>query len=344
MTKSGIGINNDYNEDNMFQYAILSEGAYGKHGKEVEGYSIDPELSNQHRTTYVKDGKAIVAFRGTDLSGKNKWADLGTDMLITLGLQNLSSRFRNAKKTTQKAIQKYGKENVNVTGHSLGGSTALYVNSKLGTEAHAFNPGVSPVDVQKSGGIFNINHVLGFFGKKPKVRANAHSYITGYDPISMLSPFLPNLNTHIIKKKHKNPHALKNFLRKSGQGIKRMTSWIQHVKEHASKNGISYKQALKDARASYKKGGEIEVEEIKEIEPEPEPVKKRGRGSGVTLSMDMPLFIRLLEYAREDAKTDVDLHNVAENAQSFSRTLKMRDYKKLVGGKVGGRVTTDASY
>jgi hypothetical protein len=29
------------------------------------------------------------------------------------------------------------------------------------------------------------------------------------------------------------------------------------------------------------------------------------------IKLDIPLLIRLLEYAREDAKTDMDLHNVA---------------------------------
>lgn len=33
-----------------------------------------------------------------------------------------------------------------------------------------------------------------------------------------------------------------------------------------------------------------------------------------TLTLDVPLFIRLLEYAREDAKTDMDLHNLLERA------------------------------
>jgi membrane protein required for beta-lactamase induction len=47
------------------------------------------------------------------------------------------------------------------------------------------------------------------------------------------------------------------------------------------------------------------------------------------------LFIRLLEYAREDAKTDMDLHNVAEKAISLSetgKTLTMAEYDTLVAG------------
>jgi len=53
------------------------------------------------------------------------------------------------------------------------------------------------------------------------------------------------------------------------------------------------------------------------------------------VTLDIPLFIRLLEYAREDAKTDMDLHNVAEKAISLSetgRTLTMNDYDSIVAG------------
>jgi hypothetical protein len=53
-----------------------------------------------------------------------------------------------------------------------------------------------------------------------------------------------------------------------------------------------------------------------------------------TIKLDVPLFIRLLEYAREDAKDDMDLHRVAENAIDLSRfagTLGMIDYEALVG-------------
>jgi hypothetical protein len=53
-----------------------------------------------------------------------------------------------------------------------------------------------------------------------------------------------------------------------------------------------------------------------------------------TITMDVPLFIRLLEYAREDAQTDMDLHNVAENAIKLGlggETLTMKNYNQLIG-------------
>ena len=55
-----------------------------------------------------------------------------------------------------------------------------------------------------------------------------------------------------------------------------------------------------------------------------------------TIKTDVPLFIRLLEYAREDAKTDMDLHNVAEKTIALSsenRTLTMSDYDNIVSSK-----------
>ena len=47
------------------------------------------------------------------------------------------------------------------------------------------------------------------------------------------------------------------------------------------------------------------------------------------VAMDVPLLIRMMEYAREDAKSDLDLHDIAEKAIALSsegRTLTMSDY------------------
>jgi hypothetical protein len=54
------------------------------------------------------------------------------------------------------------------------------------------------------------------------------------------------------------------------------------------------------------------------------------------ISVDVPLFIRLLEYAREDAQTDMDLHDVAENIISLAasiKTLTMADYDSIIGSQ-----------
>jgi len=49
--------------------------------------------------------------------------------------------------------------------------------------------------------------------------------------------------------------------------------------------------------------------------------------------LDIPLFIRLLEYAREDAQADVDLHFMADNAIRLStegETLTMDHYDQII--------------
>jgi hypothetical protein len=53
-----------------------------------------------------------------------------------------------------------------------------------------------------------------------------------------------------------------------------------------------------------------------------------------TITMDVPLFIRMLEYAREDAQEDVDLHDVTEKANLLGKErgiLQMEDYNEIVG-------------
>ncbi len=51
------------------------------------------------------------------------------------------------------------------------------------------------------------------------------------------------------------------------------------------------------------------------------------------VQLDVPLFIRLLELAREDVKQDADLHDVAEIVIKMSAhgPVTMADYDKIVG-------------
>jgi hypothetical protein len=54
------------------------------------------------------------------------------------------------------------------------------------------------------------------------------------------------------------------------------------------------------------------------------------------ICVDVPLFIRLMEYAREDASTDMDLHDVAERLIRLSaegETVSMSSYDEIVGSQ-----------
>jgi mannose/fructose-specific phosphotransferase system component IIA len=49
------------------------------------------------------------------------------------------------------------------------------------------------------------------------------------------------------------------------------------------------------------------------------------------ISVNVPLLIRLLEWAREDAKTDMQLHELVERALDKKTVLTMADYERLIG-------------
>lgn len=198
----------DADNDQMQTAATLANAAYTRQAP--DGWTVDSALSNRNRVALVNNetGKAVLSFRGTDLKSKqNKWKDLGSDALLAVGLQELSSRFRNAKKATKQAIDKYGSDNLELVGHSLGGSQALYSNAKYGVKTTALNPGVSPKNARKG-----LLDKLGDALFKRKAHSSATIYHSGpRDPISALSP-LVNARVVQVKPRGKNAHSLSNFL------------------------------------------------------------------------------------------------------------------------------------
>jgi hypothetical protein len=63
----------------------------------------------------------------------------------------------------------------------------------------------------------------------------------------------------------------------------------------------------------------------------PDSMQKKMNESVDTVKMDIPLLIRLLEYAKETAKDDVELHKIAEKLAALgSDTLTMDQYSSIV--------------
>ena len=78
---------------------------------------------------------------------------------------------------------------------------------------------------------------------------------------------------------------------------------------------------------------DIDVENFSVEEPEENPVD--------VIRMDVPLFMRCLEFSREDAQDDADLHHFVEKAVELSKdgkTLTMDNYDELAGGVSEGIV------
>ena len=67
-----------------------------------------------------------------------------------------------------------------------------------------------------------------------------------------------------------------------------------------------------------------------------ESLEEKRKNPSDFVIMDVPLFIRMLEYAREDATSDMDLHDVAEKLIKLSATGKpvtMKFYNSIVSKK-----------
>lgn len=208
-------------------FALLSKKAYGRNNQErqVEGFDILPQHTTEDRVVYrhQKTGYVVVAFRGTDLHDTHQvtsrmwkrnpikalshefetrhFRDVTTDIALALGIQGAAShRFYNAEVGTQRVINEFGKNNVSVTGHSLGGSQAMHVSNKLGVHAEVYNPHISWNDAGTHTNFFHTN-----------VHVNAT------DPISTFFPGIRAEHIDVRYNRKAKPfmgqHGIDNFLK-----------------------------------------------------------------------------------------------------------------------------------
>jgi hypothetical protein len=108
---------------------------------------------------------------------------------------------------------------------------------------------------------------------------------------------------------------------------------VENIEEDAlldrylSAHGINPKYAPKNLKISHSKSQQFQMWKRQHINEE---VDKED-----VLSFDIPLFIRILELAREDVKEDMELHRITERLLSIRKkgTLTMDDYEFIAGLK-----------
>lgn len=148
------------------QDRLVDDYIYLKH------FSTVDRAVYQHRRTK----KVTIAFRGTN---PTNWRDVTTDALMGFGMGSWGSRFKNAREITKKVIDTYGKENVTVTGHSLGGSQALHVSQRYGVKAEVYNPFVHPSET-----------ILSLGPRPAKGFKDATVHVNVTDPVAMFVPII----------------------------------------------------------------------------------------------------------------------------------------------------------
>ena len=206
-TASDLTYQNLYNNNDL-------ESTQAKLQEAMPSWSIDKDLSDT-KSLVLHDGQnTILAFRGTDPFGYDTKSDLSADFNILLGANrdNMDSnllqpaRFQHGEDKFNAVEQKYGKDNLMLTGHSLGGAISDYLGRKHSVDAVVFNAGESPIGA-----------VAGLTDTIPKQQTRF--YTTGNDLISRSNLlYTERADVRVVKMKEENKsslfgsHSLTNFL------------------------------------------------------------------------------------------------------------------------------------
>ena len=193
-------------------YATIAKRAYSANSDAPlpEGYVIDLNHTNRNRVLAVNSSNkhAVLAYRGTDLVDRKKApADLGQDVLLALGLQSAGSRFKNGVRAAKAVKAAYPDYKVDLTGHSLGASTAAYVHSRVkDTGFVGFAEHVPLGEVQKEMTKNVIDRLV-----NPR-KSDSVSYLVAGDPISWSKAASFHKNTFYVPQTARSAHSLENYL------------------------------------------------------------------------------------------------------------------------------------
>ena len=93
----------------------ILKSTYEKDKKDIGDYKIDKQLSGLRAKVYTnkETGKNVIAIRGTQ--GIH---DMITDANLLFDNKN-TKRFKHAQKIYDRVVNKYGKDNLILAGHSL---------------------------------------------------------------------------------------------------------------------------------------------------------------------------------------------------------------------------------
>jgi hypothetical protein len=133
--------------------------------------------------------------------------------------------------------------------------------------------------------------------------------------------------------------------KQENMNLENLSGMIEAALKNPNKADLNKDGKLSDYEE--KRGAAIE-KNIKEVE-QPDAID--------IITLDVPLFIRMLEYAKEDAADDMDLHELATKTIALSKQrgiLSMEDYEAIIPEpqpekqlneiKIGDKVVADKEY
>ena len=116
----------------------LSMGVYKGNEKSIPKDWIKvseyDKKSGFHGEAFYKNGKVVMAMRGTEKEDKKDWQND-----INMGIKKLPNQYVDAQKFYEKVKKDFPDQEIIFTGHSLGGSLAQLMSNKTGHETVTFN-------------------------------------------------------------------------------------------------------------------------------------------------------------------------------------------------------------
>jgi len=195
-------------EGEMQKFADFAGEAYKplEDRKDLHGYLYQKGQSNKDIGTWVNNDRshAIVS-----LKGSNDRDDIIPDAKIAFGKYKGSKEYKARDMFIKNLMSEYGND-ITLTGHSRAGTEAHHMGIENGLKSHSFNPGTSIPQIEVPKNI--LENIKCKFDKEAcdKIKRDNKVYITGLDPISVLSLTGP-AKVHVVKPTHANVHGIKNF-------------------------------------------------------------------------------------------------------------------------------------
>ena len=144
---------NDLKKEHILPYKFTKQSYLSIDDRyDIGNYIYYKKLSNTN--TAIWNNKKLnishISYRGS----KDIEDYLITDLEVFLNKVHQSERFKKALNITYQVRNKYG-TNLEISGHSLGGTIATYITSCIGKhswfhKATTFNPGTSPLTTKKN--------------------------------------------------------------------------------------------------------------------------------------------------------------------------------------------------
>jgi len=223
--------------------------------KNVNGYKLIAELSDDDTKVYRKGNDYVISSRGTSLKKDRIGNDLNQDLSIVLNTKKHNKLFKKRTKDIENIMRQIKESepfsDISLTGHSLGGSISInalnnkYINDNT-KRVITYNPGTTPTDFDKFKGDSNKitnNIIKGDPISQYQIPGNNIFFETKKDnPLSNLIPDGPFSDT---LRGVFNKHSIDNFVN-------------NNVSQETTKSKESSFETIKDISGVLRAIGELE--------------------------------------------------------------------------------------